>query len=438
MPSMVVIGAQWGDEGKGKLVDYLTTDAKWVVRFQGGNNAGHTLVVDGIKTKLSLIPSGVLRPHTRCVIAAGVVVDPTVLMNEIKGLEKAGIKITPEKLLIDRDASIIFSYHTEIDIAREENKGVNKIGTTGRGIGPAYEERASRTSIRFADLFDRSGLTAKIENNITHWNKYLKHVLVSERQISLEKDLQCASEIIEKLIPFVGNASLELDNALKRNEKVLFEGAQGTLLDQVFGTIPFVTSSNTLAGAVCTGCGLGPKRVNYVLGVAKAYSTRVGSGPYPTEIHDSVADVIREKGAEFGTITGRPRRCGWFDAVAMKRAVRLNGIDSLVITKLDVLNGIEKIKVCTAYILDGKEIDDLPSLATELDKVEARYIELPGWGDEILKARDFQDLPENAKKFLKTISELSECPVSIASIGAERESTIYTKDADFVRKFMAA
>lgn len=437
MPSMVVIGAQWGDEGKGKLVDYLTTDAKWVVRFQGGNNAGHTLVVDGKKTKLSLIPSGVLRPQTRCVIAAGVVVDPTVLIKEIDGLEAAGIKLTPEKLLIDRDANIIFSYHTEIDIAREESKGADKIGTTGRGIGPAYEERASRSSVRFADLFDKEGLRTKIEKNIAHWNRYLKHVLMSERQICLETDLKKAEEISARLIAYVGNASLELDNALKRKEKVLFEGAQGTLLDQVFGTIPFVTSSSTISGAVCTGCGLGPKSINYVLGVAKAYSTRVGSGPYPTEIHDKVADTIREKGGEFGTITGRPRRCGWFDAVAMKRAVRLNGIDSLVLTKLDVLNGLEKIKICTSYSLNGKVLEDLPALASELDKVEAKYIEVAGWGDEIMKARTFDDLPANAKTFIQTIAELSECPVSIISIGAERESTIYTKDADFVKNFMA-
>ena len=349
MPSLVVIGAQWGDEGKGKLVDYLTAACGYVVRYQGGNNAGHTLVVDGKKTKLSLIPSGVLRSETCCVIAAGVVVDLSVLMGEILELEKSGIILRPEKFLIDREANIIFSYHCEVDLAREENKGADKIGTTGRGIGPAYEEKASRSSIRFADLFDLDSLRVKLQRNIEHWNKYLQHVLLSERRADFESEWSRTCTLAAKLLPFIGNASLEIDNALERGEKVLFEGAQGTLLDQSFGTVPYVTSSHTLAGAVSTGC---PKRINYVLGVAKAYSTRVGSGPYPTEIHDSVADLIREKGAEFGTVTGRPRRCGWFDALAMKRAVRLNGIDSLVLTKLDVLCGLEKIKICTGYHLD--------------------------------------------------------------------------------------
>lgn len=435
MPSLVIVGAQWGDEGKGKLVDYLTENAGYVVRFQGGNNAGHTLVVDGRKTKLSLIPSGVLRAKSRCVIAAGVVVDPTVLLKEISELKSAGIEVTPEKLLIDRDANLIFAYHTEVDIAREESKGDEKIGTTGRGIGPAYEERASRSSIRFADLLDTSVLKAKLERNIAHWNKYLQSVLGSDRQVNAEAEWKRVSDFIPLLRPFIGNASLELDKALIKDARVLFEGAQGTLLDQVFGTVPYVTSSNTVAGAVCTGCGLGPKRVNYVLGVAKAYSTRVGGGPYPTEIHDSVADDIRTKGGEFGTVTGRPRRCGWFDAFALRRAVRLNGIDSLAITKLDVLAGIEKIKICTGYSLDGKELEDLPSLAAELDRVETKYIEMPGWGDEIVKATTWDELPATARDFIDTISELCACPVSIASVGAERLSTIFCKNYEFIKKF---
>lgn len=436
MPSVVVIGAQWGDEGKGKLVDYLTVNANWVVRFQGGNNAGHTLVVDGKKTKLSLIPSGVLRSQTHCVIAAGVVVDPLVLLKEIDELKKAGIAVTPQKLLIDRDANLIFSYHCEVDIAREESKGVEKIGTTGRGIGPAYEERASRSSIRFAELLEPETLKLKLEKNIAHWNSYLKNVLGSERQVDFDREWLKVNDFIPKLVPFIGNASLDIDNALEDNQRVLFEGAQGTLLDQVFGTVPYVTSSNTLAGAVCTGCGIGPKRVNYVLGVAKAYSTRVGGGPYPTEIHDKVADTIREKGAEFGTVTGRPRRCGWFDAFAMRRAVRLNGIDSLAITKLDVLGGLETIKICTSYTLDGKELLDMPSLPTELDRVQAKYIEVPGWGDEILNAKSWDQLPQNAKSFLDTIAKLSGCKISMVSVGAERLSTIFSSDADFIKKFI--
>lgn len=436
MPSIVVIGAQWGDEGKGKLVDYLTASTKWVVRFQGGNNAGHTLVVDGKKTKLSLIPSGVLHEQTRCVIAAGVVVDPAVLIQEMKDLNQAGIKVTPQRLLIDRDANIIFTYHREVDLAREEQKGADKIGTTGRGIGPAYEERACRSSIRFADFFDEDGFKNKLRNNVAHWNLYLEHVLGSKRTVNFESEWNLARSFRNELMPYVGNASLEVDEALRKKERVLFEGAQGTLLDQVFGTIPFVTSSNTLAGAVCTGCGIGPKRIDYVLGVAKAYSTRVGEGPYPTEIYDPVADRIREKGGEFGTVTGRPRRCGWFDAVAMRRAVRLNGIDSLAITKLDVLCGIEKINVCTAYTLNGKELEDVPALASEFDGVKAQYVELAGWDDSILKASTWGELPREAKAFVKLISELCGCRVSIISVGAERRSTIFTEDSDFVRQFL--
>lgn len=436
MPSIVIVGAQWGDEGKGKLVDYLTAKAQWVVRFQGGNNAGHTLVVDGVKTKLSLIPSGVLRENTRCIIAAGMVVNPAVLLSEVDGLAKTGLSVSADKLIIDRDAHLVCAYHSEIDLAREEYKGENKIGTTGRGIGPAYEDRASRSGIRFSELFDIATLEKKFFENVELSNRYLKGVLSSNRSVDVNKEWQELSKMIPRLIPFIGNGSVVLDNALKREERVLFEGAQGTLLDQVFGTVPFVTSSHTLAGAASIGSGLGPKRLDYVLGVAKAYSTRVGSGPYPTEIDDEVGDFIRKKGAEFGTVTGRPRRCGWFDAVAMRRAVRLNGLDSLAVTKLDVLAGLKKVKVCIRYHLDGKQIDDMPSLASELDRVEAEYVEFDGWGDEIAQATKWHQLPPSARLYLSTISEIVGCPVSICSVGAERESTIFSSSGGFVRNFV--
>ena len=436
MPSMVIIGAQWGDEGKGKLVDYLTAKADWVVRFQGGSNAGHTLVVDGVKTKLSLMPSGVLRPGAKCLISAGVVVNPQVLLDEIADLEKNGIKIDSRRLLIDREAHLVFSYHKEIDKAREEQRGSDRIGTTGRGIGPAYEDRASRTGIRFADLFDQEGLKQKLQERIAYANQYLKNVLDSSLQVSFDDEWKEIMRIAPKLMPYVGNGSLALSQALVKEERILFEGAQGTLLDQVFGTVPFVTSSHTLSGSVCVGCGIGPKHVGYVLGVAKAYSTRVGSGPFPTELDDQVGEEIRQKGAEFGTVTGRARRCGWFDAVAMRRAVRLNGIDSLAITKLDVLAGLDKIKVCIKYKLDGQEIDDMPALASELSRVEPQYIEMNGWDDSITSATKWHQMPQEARLYLSTIAEIVGCPISICSVGAERTSTIFSSSANTVKNFV--
>jgi adenylosuccinate synthase len=436
MSSLVVIGAQWGDEGKGKLVDYLTSKAGWVVRFQGGNNAGHTLVVDGVKTKLSLMPSGVLREKTKCLIAAGVVVDPQVLLKEISDLSQRGISIGREKLVIDRDAHLVFGYHRAIDQAREENKGSDKIGTTGRGIGPAYEDRAQRTGIRFADLFDIPGLKKKLEERVSHANKYLKYVLNSNNQVTFDNEWTTLEPCISKLTEFVGNGSLLISSALKHEERVLFEGAQGTLLDQVFGTVPFVTSSHTLAGSVCIGCGLGPKQIGHVLGVAKAYTTRVGSGPFPTELDGEIADQIRQKGAEFGTVTGRPRRCGWFDAVAMQKAVRINGIDSIALTKLDVLSGLEKIKICIKYMLDGQELSDMPSLASELSRVEPEYIELPGWDESIERATKWHQMPVEARFYLSTVSEILGCPITIASVGPERSSTIFSNSAAYVRNFM--
>ena len=436
MPSLVVIGAQWGDEGKGKLVDYLTSNADWVVRFQGGNNAGHTLVVDGVKTKLSLVPSGILRANTKCVIGAGVVVNPKVLLEEIAGLGKVGVDASPKRLTIDRDAHLILDYHTAIDLAREAALGEQKIGTTGRGIGPAYEDRAGRCGVRFADLFELESLKTRLAKIIEDRNKYLIHVLESKARIDFDAQWKMLEQYAEKLKPYVGNVSILIDSALKHGEKVVFEGAQGTLLDQVYGTVPFVTSSNTIAGAASVGTGIGPKHLNYVLAVSKAYSTRVGSGPFPTELHDKIGDRIREVGGEFGTVTGRPRRCGWFDAVAMRKAVRLNGADSLAVTKLDVLSGLDKIKICIKYELDGKEVSDVPSLISELERVVPKFIELDGWKEDLSGVRKWHELPAAARLYLSTLSEILACPISIVSVGPERDSTLFSSGADYVRNFV--
>lgn len=436
MPSLVVVGAQWGDEGKGKLVDYLTTDADWVVRFQGGNNAGHTLVVNGVTYKLHLIPSGVLHTHSRCAIAAGVVIDPDVFLTELAELEKAGIPVTPENLIIDRDAHLIMEYHRVLDQALEERRGGRAIGTTGRGIGPCYVDRATRSGVRMAELLALDELKEKIERHIERSNAELEHVLGSSLRVSFDSVWSTVQNAAEKLSPFINNVSLVISNARVAEERIVFEGAQGTLLDQVHGTIPFVTSSNTIAGAVTTGVGIGPRTIDYVLGVAKAYTTRVGAGPFPTELHDSTGDYLGEKGHEFGTTTGRKRRCGWFDTVAMKRAARLNGFDSIAITKLDVLSGLEKIKICIKYMLDGQELDDVPSLSSELDRVEPVYIELDGWEENIEGVRKWHQLPTQARLYLSTIAEIIACPVSIVSVSPERDSTIFSSSAAFVKNFV--
>jgi adenylosuccinate synthase len=436
MPSLVIVGAQWGDEGKGKLVDYLTSNADWVVRFHGGNNAGHTLVVNGVKTKLSVVPSGILRPQTKCLIGAGVVVNPQVLLSEFAELQRNGVSISPERVFIDREANVILPYHAALDQAREAALGDKKIGTTGRGIGPAYEDRAARTCIRIADFQDRSALRDKFMKNVEQKNLLLKNIFGSTTLIQAEEAWRELSAAADKLMPLIANGSLILDKALARDERVIFEGAQGTFLDTTFGTVPFVTSSSTLAGAATVGCGIGPKRIDYVLGVAKAYATRVGAGPFPTEDHGEKGALIRERGAEFGTVTGRPRRCGWFDAVSIKRAVRLNGIDSLALTKLDVLSGVGPIKVCVKYLLDGKELEDMPALVSELERVEPQYIELEGWEGDLTQIKKWHKLPAAARLYLSTISEIVGCSVTIASVGAERESTLFSSGASFVKNFV--
>ena len=435
MPALVVIGAQWGDEGKGKLVDYLTSGADFVARFQGGNNAGHTLVVDGVKTKLQLVPSGILREQTRCVIGAGVVVDPNALINEIRNLRGAGVAVTPARLVIDRDAHLILPYHIALDNAREARAGKNKIGTTGRGIGPAYEDRAGRCGVRFADLFLLDELKLRLADLVAQKNDYLAKVLGAD-SIDFNTVWESVEQAVRELKDYVGNVSLILDGALKSGSKIVFEGAQGTLLDQTHGTVPFVTSSHTLAGAATTGCGVGAKYLDHVLGVAKAYCTRVGSGPFPTIMDEPIAHQVREKGGEYGTVTGRPRACGWFDAVAMRRAVRLNGIDSVAITKLDVLSGFEKIKVCVKYLLDSREIEDVPAIASEVDRIAPHYIEFDGWAGDFTGVTKWHHLPAEVRFYLTTIGEIIGAPVTIASVGAERESTIFSSGASFVRTFV--
>lgn len=436
MPSLVVIGAQWGDEGKGKLVDYLSSAADYAVRFQGGDNAGHTLVVEGKKTALRLIPSGILQPDVTCCIGAGVVANPETLIKEIAQLRAAGVSISPDRLIIDRFTQVVAPYHGLIDRAREEARGENKIGTTGKGIGPAYEDRARRTGIRFADFFSEATLRAKVRENVKEKQLYLTAVLGTTIQLNEDEIFEGLRTAASALCPFVGNVSVVIDGALKRNKRVVFEGAQGTLLDQSFGTIPFVTSSHTLAGGVATGVGIGPKHIHHVLGVAKAYATRVGTGPFPTELFDATGNGMRERGGEFGTVTGRPRRCGWFDAVLMREAVRLNGIDSLAITKLDVLAGLPTVRMCVKYLLDGKEIAEMPSTLEEFERLTPHYVDFEGWDDSVAKASKWHHLPASAKLYLDAIEEVLGCPISITSVGADREATIFSRGADFVKGFL--
>ena len=431
MPFLIAVGVQWGDEGKGKVVDYLSERANLVVRFQGGNNAGHTVIVDGQKTALRLIPSGILRPSTRCLLASGVVLDPHALLEEFEGLRAVDIEVTPERFGIAQEATLIMPYHKLIDVERErlrEGSATGAIGTTGKGIGPAYEDAVSRAAIRLVDLFNETHLKHLVERNVEAKNKYLKEVLGSSEQVDAKKVLADLRSIADKLEPYSSNVSLEIAAAAKRNDYVMFEGAQGSLLDINHGTYPYVTSSNTLAGYACVSGGFGPKLIDLTLGICKAYSTRVGSGPFPTEAIDDAGNRMREVGREFGTVTGRPRRCGWFDSMIVRRAIRLNGIDQLVLTKLDVLSGFEKIKVCTGYTLDGKPIEDLPPCFDRVKLVQPVYEELPGWEEDLGAARSVSQLPKNAQNYLRRVEELVDCPIGGFSIGPEREQTIINNE----------
>lgn len=427
MPNVVVVGTQWGDEGKGKVVDLLASRADLIVRFQGGNNAGHTLVVNGEQTVCHLMPSGILHKGKKCLIGNGVVVDPQVLLEEIGVLEGKGISVTPGRLSLSERAHLIMPYHKALDLAREAVKGGEKIGTTGRGIGPCYEDKAGRIGIRAADLLDPGLLGEKISANLEEKNFLLSKffgVDILEFQPIYDNYLRMAEEIS----PFISNVSLEIDEAARKGNKILFEGAQGTHLDIDQGTYPFVTSSNPVSGSACAGAGVGPDKLHHIVGIVKAYTTRVGSGPFPTELQDKTGDYIQEKGAEFGATTGRRRRCGWLDLVMLRDSIRYNGLTSLSVTKLGVLSGLDRIRICVAYDLNGERIDYMPARLKALGRCMPVFEELPGWKEEISHAGSMDELPGEARKYLKRIEEITEVPLSIISVGPRREQTIELSD----------
>jgi adenylosuccinate synthase len=422
MACVVVVGTQWGDEGKGKIVDLLAEFADVIVRFQGGSNAGHTLVVEGEKFVFHLIPSGILHKGKRCVIGNGVVVDPQVLIEEIDGLKEKGYLQDDSQFLLSEEAHVIFPYHKMIDKGRERIRS-GEIGTTGRGIGPAYEDKASRNGIRFIDFSEEEIFRKKLKENLAQKNYYLTHVL-GEEGLELEPLYQDYMHYGQRLRQYVANTSLFLAQEIKKGKKILFEGAQGSLLDIDHGTYPYVTSSNTVAGNACAGAGIGPTQIDLVTGVCKAYTTRVGSGPFPTELFDEIGEMLREKGGEYGATTGRPRRCGWFDAVVVNHAVRVNGLGGLVITKLDTLTGLKTIKVCTAYRVGDEVITEFPASTELVARCQPVYEELEGWNEEIKGAREISQLPLTAQRYLARIEELTQTPIHIVSVGAQRDETI--------------
>jgi adenylosuccinate synthase len=422
MANVVVVGTQWGDEGKGKIVDLLAEDADMVVRFQGGNNAGHTMVVEGEQFIFHLIPSGILQGKT-CAIGNGVVVDPGVLLEELERLNSRGIEVDPEKFLISERAHVIMPYHKAVDAAREQFKGDKKIGTTGRGIGPAYEDKATRRGVRFVDLMDPAVFAEKVNTILDEKNFYLKNYLNAD-PVDAQDIIHQYREYGERLAPYITNISVVLDQAAKGGQQILFEGAQGTHLDIDHGTYPYVTSSNTLAGNACCGAGVGPRQISDVIGIVKAYTTRVGMGPFPSELLDDIGDKIQEKGAEFGATTGRRRRCGWLDTVLLRNAVRLNGLNGVAITKLDVLGELETLKICTAYDYNGRRLDEFPASLNVLAECKPIYETLPGWPEDISRIKNFDDLPQNAKDYLKRVEALIETPISIVSVSPERDATM--------------
>ncbi|MDY0162008.1 adenylosuccinate synthase [Desulfobotulus sp.] len=422
MGNIVIVGTQWGDEGKGKIVDLLSEHADSVVRFQGGNNAGHTMVVAGEKFISHLVPSGILQGKT-CYIGNGVVVDPAVLLEEIDYLAGKGVDIGPHNLRISEKAHVIFPYHKVLDHARESSDGKKKIGTTGRGIGPCYEDKASRRGIRFVELMDPEVFADRLAVNIKEKNHMFTtffHVPgLDYHAVHTEY-----TAYAQRLLPYIANVTLELDETMEKGRPVLFEGAQGTHLDIDHGTYPFVTSSNTVSANAGAGAGVGPGRLTEILGIVKAYTTRVGAGPFPTELLDATGDFIQEKGAEFGATTGRKRRCGWLDMVILNNAVRLNGLTGLVITKLDVLGGLPELKICTGYILDGEPISYVPTALKALERCIPVYEILPGWKEDVSGILEYEALPETARKYLERIETLSRVPISMVSVGPGREATI--------------
>ncbi|MBL4930517.1 adenylosuccinate synthase [Clostridium paridis] len=426
MSAFVVLGAQWGDEGKGKMTDYLAEEADVVVRFQGGNNAGHTVVVGDKEYKLHLIPSGILYDDKLNVIANGVVVDPVALFEEIDYLEGLGVKVTPEKLAISDRAHLIMPYHKVLDKLKEKARGKNDIGTTGKGIGPCYTDKYERSGIRICDLLHEDVFKEKLAENLNLKNPYITKVLGGE-ELSFDEIYNLYSKLAERLRPFVQDTSVRVYDEIKKDKNVLFEGAQGMLLDIDHGTYPYVTSSNTTSCGVASGVGIGPNMIQNALGIAKAYTTRVGKGPFPTELENETGEWIRQKGHEYGVTTGRSRRCGWLDLVILKTTVRVCGLTSLVVTKIDTLAGLDKIKMCVGYKFEDKVIDYFPASLEDLAKCEPVYEEFDGWDESIEEARSYDELPENAKVYLRRIEEITGVKIDIVSVGPKRDQTIRVK-----------
>lgn len=426
MANVVVVGSQWGDEGKGKIVDWLSERADIVVRFQGGHNAGHTLVIDGVSYKLSLLPSGVVRPGKMSIIGNGVVVDPHALIDEIERLRGQGVAVSPDNLRVAENAALILSLHRELDALRETAAGATKLGTTRRGIGPAYEDKVGRRAIRVVDLADLAGLNAKIERLLSHHNALRRGL--GQEPIDAATLYDELASVAPKIVPYIDSAWRLLYDGRRAGRRILFEGAQGALLDIDHGTYPFVTSSNTVSGQAAAGSGLGPGALDYVLGITKAYTTRVGEGPFPTEDKGEIGEFLGRRGNEFGTVTGRKRRCGWFDAVLVRQTVRASGINGIALTKLDVLDGLRSIQVAVGYRLDGREIDHLPAAEGAQARIEPIYETMEGWQDSTAGARTWNDLPAQAVKYVRHVEELIGAPVALLSTSPERDDTILVQD----------
>jgi len=426
LSNVIVVGTQWGDEGKGKIVDYIMDKADYVVRYQGGNNAGHTVVVKGEQFILHLIPSGILRPGKMCIIGNGVVVDPMVLLQEIDELKKRGIHID-SNLLLSMNAHLIFPYHKMLDKAREKKKGARRIGTTGRGIGPAYMDKIARVGIRVVDLMNEKLFAELLKLNVEEKNEWFTQFYKLE-PLSYKKILEEYLEYFRRIKKYISDTGIIINEACSSGKNILFEGAQGNLLDIDFGTYPFVTSSNASAGGACTGTGLAPNRIDRIIGVAKAYTTRVGEGPFPTEFSNELSELLRKKGKEFGATTGRPRRCGWFDAVIVRHSVRINHLDGLAITKLDVLDDLKKIKICTGYKYQGEIHKDFPYVLEVLERGEPVYEEMDGWESSTSGISSFNKLPHNAQSYLKRLSEILDVDICLVSVGSNRKETIILKD----------
>ena len=426
MGNVVVVGSQWGDEGKGKVVDWLSSRADVIVRFQGGHNAGHTLMIGNTVFKLSLLPSGVVRHGKLSVIGNGVVVDPWALLDEIDAIRSQGVEITPDSLMLAENAALILPVHGAVDRAREAAAGAGKIGTTGRGIGPAYEDKVARRAIRVCDLADSAILPEKVEKLLLHHNALLRGLGAEE--VAASDLLEKLEAVAERILPYATVVWRRLDEARRAGRRILFEGAQGAMLDIDHGTYPFVTSSNTVAAQAAAGAGIGPAALNYVLGITKAYTTRVGAGPFPSEQDNEIGRLLGERGHEFGTVTGRRRRCGWFDAVMVRQAVKTGGLSGIALTKLDVLDGVDELKVCVGYRLGGEEIDHLPASQTAQGAVEPIYESVEGWQDSTQGARRWADLPATAIKYIRRIEELIEAPVDLLSTSPERDDTILVRD----------